>query len=189
MQPTEQRNASAAVPSPAETARSAFREIHGPSLHGFALLLTLGDRAVATRLAVNALAAAEAELGSHRHPERAAAWLRARIVRSAGRRAGRGESDDREAALAELGVGATARAGLRALRTRERAAVIATDIERLDDLDVATIVDREGPRLGAFLSRARARYLNGAADAPADPSEARGPITQLVMASAARALS
>src|SRR6187431_2709085 len=60
--------------------RAAFRELHGRRLHGFALLLTLGDRPGAARLASEALAAGAMRVDELRHPERAAAWLRHRLV-------------------------------------------------------------------------------------------------------------
>src|SRR5690606_20820527 len=81
----------AAVPAPSpERLRAAFDELHGSRLHGFALLLTLGDRARAARLAGEALAAAEPRIDALRHPERAAAWLRAHVVRSSHRPSRRG---------------------------------------------------------------------------------------------------
>lgn len=188
MQPTEQRDPAAMAP-PADLVRSAFRELHGTRLHGFALLLTLGDRPRAARLAADALRAAEADLGSHRHPERAAAWLRAHVLGAAGRRSGRDLPVDRRATLEELGVNGPARAGLTALSTRERAAVIAASIERLEPLDVATIVGRDGGRLESLLRRARTRYLEAAAVVPPDSAFPRGPITQRVRASATRAFT
>lgn len=188
MQPTERRDPTAMAP-PADRVRSAFRELHGSRLHGFALLLTLGDRPRAARLAADALRAAEADLASHRHPERAAAWLRAHVQRAAGRGSRRLSPDDRQAALGELGVNDTARAGLTALSTRERGAVIAASIERLDPLDVATIVGRDGARLESLLRRARSRYLEAAATVPPDTNLAPGPITQRVRASATRAFT
>ncbi len=188
MQPTAPRDPSVIAP-PVELRRSAFRDLHGPRLHGFALLLTLGDRPRAARLAAGSLRAAEADLASHRHPERAAAWLRASVLRSTGRRATALPLPERQLALTELGVSATALAGLAALGTRARAAVIAASIERLDELDVAAIVGRDGARLESLLRNARSRYLEGAATVPAERGLTPGPITQRLMASAARALS
>ena len=63
--------------APPELMRAAFRDLHGTRLHGFALLVTLGDRAHAARLTRgDALAAGMAQAAALRHPERAAAWLR-----------------------------------------------------------------------------------------------------------------
>lgn len=188
MQPTEHRDPSAVAP-PADVVRSAFRELHGSRLHGFALLLTIGDRPRSARLAADALRAAEANLAAHRHPERAAAWLRGHVLRGAGRHLGRIPTAERQAAFEELGVTGPALAGLSALNARERAAVIAASIEQLDPLDVATIVGRDGARLDSLLRRARARYLEGAAAVPADTSLQPGPITQRLRAGAARAFA
>ena len=57
-----------------------------PRLHGFAILVTLGDRRAAERAAGFALAAGAEQAAALRHPERAAAWLRARTLRTLGSR-------------------------------------------------------------------------------------------------------
>lgn len=177
-----------ADPSP-EVLRHAFRELHAPSLHGFALLLTLGDRRRAVALSADALAAADAHAAELRHPERAAAWLRSRVVAAAGRRDSRIDADGRLDALAPLGAGASVLAGLAALGTLERAALIGSAVERFDDRDVATIVGRSGNRLDALLRRARQGFLDGSAAAPSGPSGLGGPLTDLVQAAAARAMA
>lgn len=137
--------------------RDAFLDMHGRSLHGFALLMCLGDRRAAAELAGSALAAATDRLGELRHPERAAAWLRARVVRTAPRRSR--PDPDGLAALAEIGADEGVVRALAPLRQRERAALVATAIERFDPLDVAVIVARSGARLDALLATARRRYL------------------------------
>jgi hypothetical protein len=186
------------VPSPqdpvsAETSlealQRAFRELHTPSLHGFALLLTLGDRRRALTLGADALAAAEAHAAELRHPERAAAWLRSRVVQAAGRRESRIDAKARLDALEPLGVAPSVLAGLAALGMLERAALIGSGIERLDDRDVGTVVRRNGNRLDALLRRARQGFLDGCAAAPDGPSGLGGPLTDLVRASAARAMA
>ena len=172
-----------------EALQRAFRELHAPSLHGFALLLTLGDRRRALALSADALAAAGAHATELRHPERAAAWLRSRVVAAAGRRDSRIDADARMDALAPLGVVASVLAGLAALGMLERAALIGSAIERLDDRDVATIVGRSGNSLDALLRRARLAFLEGSAAAPDGPSGLGGPLTDLVRAAAARAMA
>src|ERR1041384_1046480 len=52
--------------------RAAFREAHGARLHGFALVVTLGDEQLAATLAVDALDAGVRHADALRHPERAA---------------------------------------------------------------------------------------------------------------------
>lgn len=175
----------------AQLVREAFRDLHGTRLHGFALLLMLGDRRLAARLASEALAAGGARTGELRHPERAAAWLRHRVTRGA-RRAGRSPRDPDPAcrrALESLGVDAAAFAGLAALTPRERAALIADSIERLDRRDTAKVVDLDGPRLDRLIQRARGRYVTTVADALDDGSFTDGPTPGRVRAVAARALS
>jgi DNA-directed RNA polymerase specialized sigma24 family protein len=172
-----------------EALQRAFRELHAPSLHGFALLLTLGDRRRALALSAEALAAADAHAAELRHPERAAAWLRSRVVAAAGGRDSRIDAEARLDALGPLGVATSVLAGLAALGRLERAALIGSGIERLDDRDVATIVGRSGNRLDALLRRARRGFLEGSAAAPVGPSGLGGPLTDLVRASAARAMA
>ena len=172
-----------------EALQRAFRDLHARSLHGFALLLTLGDRRRSLHLAADALAAADAHAAELRHPERAAAWLRSRLTAAAGRRDSRIDAEARLDALGPLGVTASVLAGLAALGVLERAALIGSGIERLDDRDVATIVGRGGNRLDALLRGARHRFLEGCAASPAGPSGLGGPLTDLVRASAARAMA
>ena len=179
----------AAADASSEALRRALRELHAPSLHGFALLLTLGDRRRAVSLTADALAAGEAHATELRHPERAAAWLRARVVAAAGRRDSRIDAQVRLDALDTLGVSPAVLAGLAALGVVERAALIGSGIERLDDRDVAAIVGRSGNRFDALLRRARQGFLDGCAAAPDGPSGFGGPLTDLVRAAAARAMT
>jgi hypothetical protein len=178
-----------------EVLRAAFRELHGRRLHGFALLYTLGDRQTAARLASDALSAGADQLDEHRHPERAAAWLRRRVVDG-----GRGSSNGRidGPALVELGAGGPVIAALARLERHERAAIIASGIERLDRRDVATIVGRDGTGLDRLLRRARERYVRvhiatataTAADPATEPDDApAGPIASHVLDIARRAMT
>ena len=165
---------------PSDALRAAFRELHGRRLHGFALLLTLGDRVGAAQLAAGALSAGAARLEELRHPERAAAWLRAHLVRAAhGMRFEDARRGDRLHTLAELGVDQAMLAGLTALRQPERAALIASGIERLDRRDVARIVGRDGDRLDRLLEQARRRYAVAYAAAGKELPPA-GPLTDRV---------
>jgi DNA-directed RNA polymerase specialized sigma24 family protein len=168
---------------------AAFRNLHGARLHAFALLLTLGDRRRAALLAADAIASAADHLEELRHPERAAAWLRARVTDAAGSDDHRLDADERLASLAELNFRAAALAGLSALSRLERAGLIATDIEGLDQRDVATVVRRDGRRLDALLRRARRRYLDGAAASPEALDGPPGRISQRIVASAARTMA
>jgi DNA-directed RNA polymerase specialized sigma24 family protein len=185
MHPVEPRD-----PRPgADELRAALRTIHAPSLHGFALLLTLGDRHSAAALTAAAFRAADERADALRHPERAAAWLRAEITRRAGRHDSRIDADERMAALGPIGVTSPVLAGLASLERAERAALVATWVERLDQRDVATIVGRDGDRLDTLLRRARARYLEGHAAAPTDGHRPSGRVADAVRSAAARAMA
>jgi DNA-directed RNA polymerase specialized sigma24 family protein len=175
---------------PEERLRAEFRELHGPRLHGFALLVTLGDQALAARLAAEALSAGAARTAELSHPERAAAWLRRQIVRSAAR-AARSVTpiDSRQAALEDLMVDPAAFAGLAALNVWERAALVASAVERLDRRDVATILGLHGTRLERRMRRAWRRATSAAAAILDDPSAEDGPIAARIHAIAARTLS
>jgi DNA-directed RNA polymerase specialized sigma24 family protein len=170
---------------PDDVVRAAFRELHGRRLHGFALLLTLGDAAAAARLASEVLATGATRVGELRHPERAAAWLRRRVVDRA-RVSRQAAIEDR--AVLELGADAALLTALGSLDRHERAALIASHVERLDRRDVGWIVRRDGRALDRLLRRARERYLNAypetAADRPAD-----GPIMARVLDLARRAMT
>ena len=189
MQTADPIDPSAPAASSAALVEAAFRELHGPSLHGFALLLTLGDRRQAAVLAAEALEAASDHLASLRHPERAAAWLRRRVRRSSGRNDRRLASAERLAALRDLAVTPAALAGLATLSGLERAALIAVAVERLDRRDVGTIVGRDGERLDRLLRAARRRYVAGSVASPDEVEGPPGPIRQRIAASAARTMA
>lgn len=182
------RHAPISVDAPQERVHHALRELHAPSLHGFALLLTLGDRRRALALTTDALASADRHVAQLRHPERAAAWLRSRIIAAAGRRDSRIDARSRLDALEPLGVTAPVLAGLAAIGVLERAALIGSGIERMDARDVATIVGRTGTRLYVLLRRARRGFLDGCAGAPDGLPGPGGPLDDLVRATAVRAL-
>lgn len=140
--------------------------MHGARLHGFALLLSVGDRPRAARAAVEALAEGAVRAAELRHPERAAAWLRARVVRSLRRVSSRRNEiaeDERRAVLGELGAADAVYEGLAALPLRERAALVANDIERFHPLDVETIVGVADGSSRQLAGRARKRYMAAAA--------------------------
>lgn len=141
---------------------AAFRDLHGPRLHGFAMLVTLGDSRLAERVAGFALAAGAAQAAALRHPERAAAWLRARTLRTLKeqRRFGRlATPDERRATLKQLHVDAVAYRGLASLDLNARAALVASGIERFDAIDVETILNAAPPATRRIVADAWTRYL------------------------------
>jgi hypothetical protein len=184
--------ASARVPSPLRRElHDAFLELHGRRLHGFALLLALGDRAVAARLAGTALAEGAARAEELRHPERAAAWLRGRVLAAMPRRHDPPSPAEEREALDPLGVDPAVVDGLAQLGARDRAALIATDIERLDLRDVETIVDRSGIRLERLLRTARGRFTTAYASVPIASERDReaGLLVRRIRAVAARTMT
>lgn len=136
----------------------AFREVHARSLYGFALLLTLGDGPEARRLVELALSNAADRIEQLRHPERAAAWLRRQVVESVDWRIAVRPLPSSEPLIAEGADRAVMRA-LARLNRLERAALIASDVERLDRRDVASLAGRDGSGVDHLLRRARTRYL------------------------------
>jgi hypothetical protein len=154
---------------------AAFRDLHGSRLHGFAILVTLGDARSAERAAAFALAAGADQAAALRHPERAAAWLRARTLRSLHLERSHERStpvDSRRAALAALGVDETAYRGLAALSADARAALVASAIERFDPIDVETILDAAPAATRHAVAEARKRYLRFATGDLADEADA-----------------
>ncbi len=151
-----------------ELLREAFRDLHGSRLHGFALLVTLGDVQLAERTAGQALGLGEARASSLRHPERAAAWVRARLVPGLrrSRRPGAADLAIRWSALRALGIEGPAFDGLAALDFEARVAFVASSIERFAPLDIETILGKGPADTRRAIERARQRYLSVVARSP-----------------------
>lgn len=168
--------------------------MHGQRLHGFALLVTLGNRPVAAAAAARALAAGTRRAAELRHPERAAAWLRGRVLRLLPREPGRLSRDtepERRAALSALGVSDEAFVALASLRTTERAVLVAAAVEGLAERDVESIVGRRGVELRRSLLHARSRYLSvaiGAGSAEPNPVAVPDSLAARIADEAARTL-
>jgi DNA-directed RNA polymerase specialized sigma24 family protein len=157
-------------------------------------MLTLGDRGQAARLTNEAVDAAIERLATRaelRHPERAAAWLRARVVARyrPGRRRSPADEAQRAAALRDLGIDERVGRALSALTRKERAALIADAVERFDPLDTGTIVLIAGRRVASTRRRARQRYAAAfTALASNTRSPGDGPLAHRLREIAARAL-
>jgi hypothetical protein len=142
--------------------RAAFRDLHGTRLHGFALLVSLGDRSRAARATAEALAEGVRRSSELRHPERAAAWLRARVLRQLRRGASSnaGPRDgERRAVLRGLGAADPVYEGLAALPITPRAALVASTVERFDPIDMETILGLAAGSSLRMAARARQRYV------------------------------
>jgi DNA-directed RNA polymerase specialized sigma24 family protein len=149
----------------------AFVELHGDRLFGFSLLVTLGDATLAGTLTAQALSKGVARMEQLRHPERAAAWLRANVTHAAKGRAWghqRPSEIERRDALRPLGVDPAVYDALASLDVRARAAVTATAVEGFTTGDVHEIVGsdnvvRKARRdyMSAYVAAATARGLSG----------------------------
>jgi hypothetical protein len=149
--------------------------VHGTRLHGFALLVTLGDRHRAADVAGAALAEGTRHAHELRHPERAAAWLRAHVFRAVRRRRfGSADADEsaRRHALAALGVDEGMYDALARLSTIERTALVAAHVERLDPVDIETVLATERRDAQRLVRQARLHYL--AAYLSAEPQAEAG---------------
>ena len=187
-------NASSDATRQAALLGAAFRDLHGARVHGFALLVTLGDAVRAARIASEVLAAGADNAGSLRHPERAAAWLRARVVLAARRGAPKARQQGwaaRRGALADLGTDRRAFAGLAALNVVERAAIVTLDVEHFDPRDAETVLGLSTGALERVVARARRRYAAAwiAASRGHDTSAGDGDLARHIRDAAHRALS
>jgi DNA-directed RNA polymerase specialized sigma24 family protein len=157
------------------------------------LLLTVGDRSRAADAAATALAVGLARAAQLRHPERAAAWLRARVLRTLRRTSDsrRHTRAERRAILQELGMPEAMMAALEGLTLDDRAALVAASVERLATTDVATVLGRDAAATRRVLQEARRRYLRATAESSGDlPAAALpgGEIAARVEQAAARAI-
>ncbi|HUG94719.1 MAG TPA: hypothetical protein VMK30_01100 [Pleomorphomonadaceae bacterium] len=170
------------------TLHSAFVELHGERLHGFALLVTLGDQTLAGILTAEALANGAERIEQLRHPERAATWLRATLTRAARQPAWghqRPGEPERRDALRKLGVDPATYDALASLDVRSRA-VLAATVEGFAPADVYEVAGSD-----ARVRRARRDYLTAylAASRTRNTKPPAGPLAARVHAAAATALS
>jgi len=182
------------MPAPGQadaTLAEAFHDLHGSRLHGFALLVSLGNTRRAEEAAGEAIATGGARAAGLRHPERAAAWLRARVLRSL-RSARRGSVSDaaRWTALASLRVEEPVYDGLAALSIEARAALVASAIERFEAIDVETILGASPAAARRLVAQARASYLAAVGKRPSGQAgDSGGPLAARVQDVASRAMT
>ena len=151
----------------ADLLRAAFRDLHAARLHGFALLVTLGDRARAAQAAANTMATGSQRAAELRHPERAAAWLRRAVLKELRRTPSSRHLTpaERHAALLDVGAAEPAIAALEELTPERRAALVAGIVERFALTDVATILDTNLAGAQRAIQGAQRAYLSAAAHA------------------------
>jgi len=170
--------------------RAAFRDLHGARLHGFTLIVTLGDRSLASRLAAQALAEGSAHVSELRHPERASAWLRARVLRGVKRAHGPGSTpEERRATLAILGIDGGTFDTLAAFTPMERAALVAGVIERLDPRDLELVLGTSATAVHRQTVAVRRHFLERRAAGSATEGLAEPVLANRIAEIAERALS
>jgi hypothetical protein len=187
-----------------ELLHAAFRDVHAARLYGFALLVLYGDRPAAAYLTNVTLHDHAARVMALRHPERAAAALRADLVRRARRiRRPSVNAEERMAALASLHVDEATTEALGALRIEARAAIVAADVERFGEEDVATILGRSAHAARRTVAAARRDYLRASSRRrpagepagstslvdPTAPATADGAVSGRIARVAARAMT
>ncbi len=154
-------------------AERAFVEEHGARLHGFALLLALGDVQAAGAAARSALEAGSRRAGRGDIPGAPDGWLRQRLLgaihpplsqlqRIFNREEPVGQ--DRRNVLRDLGVSDVALEGLIALSPVERAAVVAVGVEGTDAVGLRRVLNL-GPAASQRVARRGFRHYFAAADA------------------------
>ena len=90
-------------------------------------------------------------------------------------------SEDRFAALHELGVERSTTEALARLSLDERAALLASSVEHHEPLDVATIIRKSPGETRRILRAARARYLDAALAASTKPRITTPPTTGIAL--------
>ncbi len=168
---------------------AAFRDLHAARLHGFALVLVLGDRRFAASLSADAIALVSSDAARLGHPERAAASLRQHVLKLARRRGPRPVlNDERLATLGQLGVDRAAAAAVGRLSMIERAALLAGQIEGFAEDDVATILGMSPSRARRAVVRARRQFIARHTEEAPDLGGPVGEIGERVRHTAARAM-
>lgn len=164
--------------------------MHGRRLHGFAILITLGDELAAERATGRALAAAVRQATEPGQPERMAAWLRARTLRDLSRWQRRKSIPTlvRRDVLASLGVDDVTFQALAAMSVRARAALVASAVERFALTDIETIMSSSPTGARRAVADARARYLRVANDEPGGWPDNQGPSEQGELATRVQAV-
>ena len=150
-----------------DDAAAAFRDVHERRLHGFALLLMLGNRATAAELTRAALDDAQHKVNELAHPERGAVWLRRHVLRHAPKRTeggGRGPfrrsrpAPHSPGGIGEIGADEVLVEALARLDLQSRAALILQDVERFREVDVADALGTDLRAVERLVREARTKY-------------------------------
>ncbi|HKO32900.1 MAG TPA: hypothetical protein VJY85_04045 [Candidatus Limnocylindria bacterium] len=173
----------------AEQLQAASWGAHAARLHGFALLLTVGDEPRAAAAAIAALEAGALRAESQDSGQ-AAAWLRREVI---------GElrrtwptpylpPHERHAVLGRMGATDALISSLEGMSAERRAALVVASIEGMPMADVATTLDTDLGDAYRAVEGARLDYLTTAARMTASgPAAGKGPLAQRINEIRARA--
>ena len=166
----------------AEELQAASLDAHAARLHGFALLLTVGDGPRAAAAAIAALEDGE-RAAEMQHPAQAAAWLRRQVIVELRRTWPTPylPPEQRRAALGRMGVVEPLISSLEGMSAEQRAALVAGTIEGMAMADVATVLDTDLGGAYVAVEGARLDYMKAAARAAAPgPGATPGPLAQRI---------
>ena len=174
----------------AEQLQEASSDANAARLHGFALLLTVGDEPRAAAAAIAALEAG-AERAESQDADQAAAWLRREVIGELRRTwptpyLAPGE---RHAVLSRMGVAEPLISALEEMSAEQRAALVVSSIEGMAMADVATTLDADLGDAYRAVEGARLDYLTTAARMTAPgPAATPGPLARRISEIRARAI-
>jgi DNA-directed RNA polymerase specialized sigma24 family protein len=167
----------------ADELQAAVSDAHAARLHGFALLLTVGDEPRAAAAAIAALEAGREGIPEMQDPQRAAAWLRREVIGELRRTwpTPHLPPQERRAALGRMGVVEPLISALEGMSAERRAALVAGTIEQMGMADVATMLDTDTGGAYRAVEGARLDYITTAArTAGSSPPAAPGPLARRI---------
>jgi DNA-directed RNA polymerase specialized sigma24 family protein len=175
----------------AEQLQAASWDAHAARLHGFALLLTVGDQPRAASAAIAALEAG-AERAESQDSDQAAAWLRREVIGELRRTWPTPQlpPEERHAVLHRMGVADPLISSLEGMSAERRAALVVSTIEGMAMADVANTLDTDLGDAYRVVEAARLDYLTTAMQVTAPgPAEIPGPLARRISEIQARAIA
>ena len=175
----------------AEQLQAASWDAHAARLHGFALLLTVGDEPRAAAAAIAALEAG-AERAESQNSDQAAAWLRREVIGELRRTwpTPQLQPEERHAALHRMGVADPLISSLEGMSAERRAALVVSTVEGMAMADVANTLDTDLGDAYRVVEAARLDYLTTALQVTAPGrAETPGPLARRISEIQARAIA
>ena len=175
----------------AEQLQAASWDAHAARLHGFALLLTVGDQPRAASAAIAALEAG-AERAASQDSDQAAAWLRREVIGELRRTwpTPQLQPEERHAVLHRMGVADPLISSLEGMSAERRAALVVSTIEGMAMADVANTLDTDLGDAYRVVEAARLDYLTTTLQVTAPGrTETPGPLARRISEIQARAIA